>query len=95
MGRNQAQTRGVPARIQPIACFGTAGAAPSPVVEERGVKARAKLKPEGESVQLAPALPPFACSGTAGAVPSPVRFDARLRAFERMSSIITDSVVVR
>ena len=36
MGRNQAQTRGVPARIQPIACFDTAGAAPSPVVEGEG-----------------------------------------------------------
>ena len=55
MGCDQAQTRGVPTRIQPIACSGAAGAASSPVAEEGGVKARAKLKPEGESVQLAPA----------------------------------------
>ena len=36
MGRSQAQTRGVPARIQPIACSGAAGAASSPVVEGEG-----------------------------------------------------------
>ena len=36
MGCSQAQTRGVPTRIQPIACSSAAGAAPSPVAEEGG-----------------------------------------------------------
>ena len=42
MGCSQAQTRGVPTRIQPIACSGAAGAAPSPVVEEGGDYAQAR-----------------------------------------------------
>ena len=56
MGRSQAQTRGVPTRIQPIACSGAAGAAPSPVVVEGGNYAPAR-EPEIATRTPAPGRP--------------------------------------